>query len=171
MSQDDEDVLNISHWEKVVSQIHEMIGTNTAIINNYGIILGSRIPEFKKKTLISPVIWDFILNREKVREQLGVKTIQNLVLETDHYNLVFTFAENIYLLSQVEKTVDLAQYMPSVNKVIQGLDQSTFKKELITLHKFDLTADYDKLSAHIKEQVEQKHYPIFKYIARYMSKK
>lgn len=171
MSQEEEDILNTTHWEKVVTQIYDMIGTNTAIINNYGIILGSRIPEFKTKTLIAPAIWDFILNRKKVQDQLNVSSVNSMVLETDKYNLVFTFADTIYLMSYLDKSVDLAQYMPSVTKILQNLDQSTFEKEMVTLHKFDLTADYEKLSAHVKEQVEQKHYPIFKHIVRYMTKK
>ena len=33
------DVLDVKHWENVVQQIYDTIGTDTAIINNYGIIL------------------------------------------------------------------------------------------------------------------------------------
>ncbi|MHA1511772.1 MAG: hypothetical protein ACTSRX_08635, partial [Promethearchaeota archaeon] len=54
---------NEINWDGVVHQIFDMIGTDTAIINKYGIVLASKIPKLTPGRLISPVLWELILNR------------------------------------------------------------------------------------------------------------
>ena len=109
------------NWDGVVQQIFDMIGTNTAIINKYGIVLASKIPKLTSGRLISPVLWDLILNREKLVLELETQTINNLVLESDKENIIFTFGENVYFMSRIQKSVDLNQYLSSINRIILTL--------------------------------------------------
>ncbi len=158
-------------WDTIVQQIYDMIGTNTAIIDQYGIILASRIQKFQAKTLLSPVIWEFIMNRQKMCEELKINSLKSLVMETDEKNIVVTIADRLFLLSEIEKSVDLAQYMPSISRIMKSLEQTAIDKFNLMLKSFDIDAECSKLQTHVKDQVGNDHYPIFKHIIRYMSKK
>ena len=158
-------------WEEIVNQIYGMVGKNIAIIDRFGIILASKIPEYEPQTLIPPVIWDFILQRAKIREQLNVKAVQCLVVETDQYNLVFTFAKYIYILSQVEKSADLAQYMLSVDRIIKTLDKSKENPLWVNFNNIDLQAHFAQLQTEVNGYIHKERYPIFKQIVKYMRKK
>ena len=101
MSVDNNAQKNILNWKGVVQQISEMIGTNTAIIDEYGLILASKIPQFSVNKLISPTLWALILNRKKLAQELELEEISSVILETPEFNLVFSCAKFIHLMSQL----------------------------------------------------------------------
>ncbi|MCK5344032.1 MAG: hypothetical protein KAR20_11550 [Candidatus Heimdallarchaeota archaeon] len=162
--------MNILNWGGVVQQIFEMIGTNTAIIDKYGMILASKIPQFSGK-LISPTLWAMLLNRKKLAQELELEEISSVVLETPEYNLVFSCAKYIYLLSEVPKDVDLAQYMPSINRMILTLDKSTEKTITFDFQKLDLSDVYEDLTHDQTSEIQKERMPIFKHLVKYMRKK
>ena len=162
---------NKINWEGVVHQIFEMIGTNTAIINKYGIVLASKIPKLTPGKLISPVLWELILRREKLVSELETQNIHNLVLESDQENIIFTFGENVYFMSKVQKSFDLNQYLPSINRIISTLDKSSEKETKPEFSKINLQKEYDKLLEESETEMERDRLPIFKKLIRYMSKK
>jgi len=159
------------NWDGVVQQIFEMIGTNTAIINKYGIVLASKIPKLTPGKLISPVLWDLILNREKLVSELETKTISNLVLESDQENIIFTFGENVYFMSRIQKSVDLNQYLPSINRIILTLDKSSEKGFKPEFSHLNLQKEYDKLIEESETEMNKERLPVFKKLIRYMAKK
>ena len=158
-------------WEKIVQQIFDMVGTNIAVVDRFGIILASKVQGYDKNTLIPPVIWEFIQKQKEIREQLNVSSIKSLVIETDKYNLVFTFAEFINIMSELDKSADLAQYMLSVDRIIKTLDKSTVKKISMEIQQIDLTQHFTQLQNHVQESINHERYPIFKHIIKHMSKK
>jgi len=162
---------NKINWDGVVHQIFEMIGTDTAIINKYGIVLASKIPKLTPGKLISPVLWELILKREKLVLELETQNIHNLVLESDQENIVFTFGENVYFMSKVKKTVDLNQYLPSINRIILTLDKSSETETKPEFSKIKLQKEYDKLIEESETEMERDRLPVFKKLIRYMSKK
>ena len=159
------------NWDGVVQQIFDMIGTNTAIINKYGIVLASKIPKLTPGKLISPVLWDLILNREKLASELETQTISNLVLESDLENIIFTFGENVYFMSRIKKSVDLNQYLPSINRIILTLDKSSEKRIKPEFSHLNLQKEFDKLIEESETEMNKERLPIFKKLIRYMSKK
>ncbi|QEE17261.1 hypothetical protein DSAG12_03093 [Promethearchaeum syntrophicum] len=162
---------NKINWDGVVDQIFEMIGTDTAIINKYGIVLASKIPKLTPGKLISPVLWELILKREKLVSELETQDIHNLILESDRENIIFTFGENVYFMSKVQKTVDLNQYLPSINRIILTLDKSSEKGTKPEFSKIKLQKEYDKLIKESEIEMERDRLPVFKKLIRYMSKK
>lgn len=158
-------------WEGVVHQIFDMIGTDTAIINKYGIVLASKIPKLTPGRLISPVLWELILNREKLALELETQNISNLVLESDQENIIFTFGKNVYFMSKVQKTVDLNQYLPSINRIILTLDKSSEKRVKADFSQLNLQKEYDKLIEESETEMEKDRLPVFKKLIRYMTKK
>ncbi len=159
------------NWDGVVQQIFDMIGTNTAIINKYGIVLASKTNLTPGK-LISPVLWELILKREKLAVELESQTINNLVLESDQENIIFTFGENVYFMSKIQKSVDLNQYLTSINRIILTLDKSSEKRIKPEFSHLNLQKDYDKLIKDSEAEMDKKNrLPIFKKLIRYMTKK
>ncbi len=155
----------------MVHQIFDMIGTDTAIINKYGIVLASKIPKLTPGRLISPVLWELILNREKLALELETQNISNLVLESDQENIIFTFGKNVYFMSKVQKTVDLNQYLPSINRIILTLDKSSEKRVKADFSQLNLQKEYDKLIEESETEMEKDRLPVFKKLIRYMTKK
>jgi len=162
---------NEINWDGVVHQIFDMIGTDTAIINKYGIVLASKIPKLTPGKLISPVLWELILNREKLASELETQSISNLVLESDQENIIFTFGENVYFMSRIQKSVDLNQYLPSINRIILTLDKSSEKGFNSEFSHINLQKEYDKLIEESEIEMEKERLPVFKKLIRYMAKK
>jgi len=159
------------NWDGVVQQIFDMIGTNSAIINKYGIVLASKIPKLTPGKLISPVLWELILNREKLVLELETQNISNLVLESDQENIIFTFGENVYFMSKIKKSVDLNHYLQSINRIILTLDKSSEKGIKPEFSHLNLQKEYDKLIEESETEMEKDRLPIFKKLIRYMAKK
>ncbi|UYP44445.1 hypothetical protein NEF87_000730 [Candidatus Lokiarchaeum ossiferum] len=159
------------NWKSVVQQIFDMIGTNTAIINKYGIILASKIQKFQKGKLISPRLWDLILQRDKVGDELGVKSISSLVLESEDANIIITFAKHVYLMSYVSKDVDLAQYMPSITRISSTLDRSTNNPISFKIENLDLHEEFLELTHENQDQINEDRFPIFKHLIKNLAKK
>jgi hypothetical protein len=159
------------NWDGVVQQIFDMIGTDTAIINKYGIVLASKIPKLTPGRLISPVLWELILNREKLAIELETQNISNLVLESDKENTVFTFGENVYFMSLIQKDVDLNHYLPSISRIILTLDKSSEKEFKPDFSNLILQKEYDKLIEDSETEMNKERLPVFKKLIRYMTKK
>ncbi len=158
-------------WESVVKQIHKMIGTNTAIINRYGIIIASKIKDLQIGKILSPRLWDFILQREKVVKELQIRSFNNLVLETEKVNIVITFAKFVYLMSYVEKKVDLSKFLPSISRISLTLDTNTNTNININFNKLDLTEEFNLLQKTSSDGIKDERLPIFKHLIKYLSKK
>ena len=160
------------NWDGVVHQIFDMIGTDTAIINKYGIVLASKIPKLTPGRLISPVLWELILKREKLALELETQNINNLILDSDQEYIVFTFGKNVYFMSKIQKTVDLNQYLPSISRIILSLDKSSEKEIKPEFSHLNLQKEYDKLIEESEAEMNKKdRIPIFKKLIRYMTKK
>ena len=170
MSAENKNIQNVLNWGGVVQQIYEMIGTNTAIIDEYGMVLASKIPQFSDK-LISPTLWAMLLNRKKLAMELELEDISSVILETPKFNLVFSCAKFIYLLSEVPKDIDLAQYMPSINRMISTLDKSTKKIIKFDFKSLDLSDAYNDLLDEHSGEIQADRTPIFKSLIKHVTKK
>lgn len=157
-------------WDGVVQQIFEFIGSDTAIIDRYGIILASRVPGFEKTRLISPLVWQIIQQRKKLMSELGVESIDGMVLETEQGNFVFTFGHFIYLMTKVSSTVDLSQFMPSIKRFITALDKSSDKTLTLSFIDLNLDKEFSKLSHEDGVGAKNENMPIFKHLIKHLAK-
>ena len=159
------------NWDGVVQQIFDMIGTNTAIINKYGIVLASRIPRLTPNKLISPILWEFIIKRESLAIELEIQNISNIILESEQENTIITFGENVYFMSKIPKSVDLNHYLASINRIISTLDESSDLPLKIDFIQLNIEKDYNKLIEDSEKEMKKERLPIFKKLIRYMAKK
>jgi hypothetical protein len=156
-------------WDTIVNQIFEMIGTEAAIINRYGIILSSRIKGFDKNRLISPIVWEMIQKQKVLTKELNVKKVGTIALETDVGNLVVSIGQNLYLLTLVPAGIDLAKYMPSLMGFIATLDKTRDTGLGVELVKLNLDDEYAELNKENSNEPRQDHFPIFKDLIRFIS--
>lgn len=160
-------------WDGVVKEIHDTVGTQTAIFDKFGLILSSKIPQFTKGSLISPTILNFVDHKTTLSHDLQLKTITCLVVEGDQHNVVFTFGSKFNFLSTVPKKVDLSKYMPSVTSILKSLhdthDSKTIPKTRVEF--LTLDAEYQEMQESTKKEVEKDRFTIFKHLIKYLTKK
>ena len=104
-------------------------------------------------------------------QELELEEISSVILETPEFNLVFSCAKFIHLMSEVPKNIDLAQYMPSINRMLITLDKSTKKKITFDFKALDLSAAYEDLLHDQTGEIEKDRFPIFKSLIKHMKKK
>ena len=156
-------------WDVVVSQIHDTTGTDTAVIDQYGIVLASKIKGLEKGRLISPLFWEIIQQRTQLANELEVNEIHNFVIGTDQGNIAFTLGKFIYLMTKIPETVNLAEYMPSLARMISTMDRSTDKSIDTEFHGLNLDAEYGTLNQH--QGKAEDNFPVFKHLIKHLSGK
>jgi hypothetical protein len=156
-------------WQAVCDQIYQIIHSDTAIIDRYGMVLASRIPEFVKGKLISPMVWNLFTNISTLKKELGVQTIGSWVVETEIGNIVFTFGKFLHLMSKVPPTVNLAEYLPNVNRFLQTLDKSTDPVIDVDIQLMDFQREFSSLERkESKDKID--NFPIFKSLIKSIAK-
>lgn len=158
-------------WDGIVSQIYDVIGSNTAIFSKYGLILASRIPQFKKGSLISPTILEFLERKPKLTKELQISDIGCMALEGDSSNVVFTFGQDFNLISIIPKTVDLAKYMPSISNFLKTLHKSKGPEEEMSLELLSLKDEFKEIQESTQSEVSKDRFPVFKHLIKQLSKK
>ena len=162
-----------SNYEEVVSQLKSELNTDCAISNRYGIILASLIKEFAKGKIIPQKILELISEKEQIAEELNLKQINSFALETMDYNYLFTFSEELILISRVPLNVNLAKFMPSIRTLTLKLSKSYQEQEggIKEFSVFDFSKDITKIESALKEEdINKEKYAIIKDLINFISK-
>ncbi len=162
------------NYEVIVSQLKEELDTNCAISNKYGIVLSSNIKEFAEGSVIPHKILELISSRTSIAEELRLNEISSFALETLEYNYLFTFSENLILISKVDLSINLAKFMPSLRIFIEKLSKSYREQEDGLIQQFsifDFSKEIEKIEASMEmESINKKKYSIIKELVNYISK-
>lgn len=162
-----------ANYEEVVSQLKSELNTDCAISNRYGIILASLIKEFAKGKIIPQKILELISEKEQIAEELNLKQINSFALETMDYNYLFTFSEELILISRVPLNVNLAKFMPSIRTLTLKLSKSYQEQEggIKEFSVFDFSKDITKIESALKEEdINKEKYAIIKDLIKFISK-
>jgi len=161
------------NYDVIVSQLKKELNTNCAISNKYGIVLSSNIKEFANDNVIPQEILDFMSIKHSISEKLNLKEIKSFALEAEKYNYLFTFGEELILISKLDLSVNLSKFMLNLRPFIQKLSNS-YKEQDKSVKKFalfDFSKDIDKIgSAQEKENINKDKYSIIKDLVKYISK-
>ena len=162
------------NYEVIVSQLKEELDTNCAISNKYGIVLSSNIKEFAEGNVIPQKILELISSRTSIAEELRLNEISSFALETQEYNYLFTFSENLILISKVDLSINLAKFMPSLRIFIEKLSKSYREQEdglIQQFSLFDFSKEIEKIEALMEmESFNKEKYSIIKELVNYISK-
>ena len=162
------------NYEVIVSQLKDELNTDCAISNKYGIVLSSNIKEFAEGNVIPQKILELISSRTSIAEELKLNEISSFALETQEYNYLFTFSENLILISKVDLSINLAKFMPSLRIFIEKLSKSYREQEdglIQQFSLFDFSKEIEKIEASMEmESINKEKYSIIKELVNYISK-
>jgi hypothetical protein len=157
-------------YDEIVSQLKSDLNAECAIANKYGIILGSVIKEFAKGKVIPQGILSLISNSKDIANELNLKKITSFALESEKYNYLFTFSEELILISKLDLDVNLAKFMPSISIFLKKLNISITEEEVQSFSVFDFSKEVSKIEDTLKsEKINKDKYSIIKDLVKHIS--
>jgi hypothetical protein len=158
--------------DEIGKQLKETLNTEVAIIDKYGFILSSSIKEFKKDTVLSTTLLDFINARSRVAKELNSKEINSLVLTISGTNFVFTYGEQLFIMTKIPDQVNLSEFLPSLNRFLTILDENRSSIEITEFREFDISEELTKIEQNIEEETNRNEgkYAIFTDIIKHINK-
>ena len=162
--------MNQINYDEIISQLKKEVNSECAIANRYGIILGTTIKEFAKGKVIPQKILSLISNSQEIAKELGLNRISSFAIEAQEINYLFTFNEELILISKVDLDVNLAKFMPSISVFLKKLSESTKDLEIKEFSIFDFSKEIGKIKGTIMEEKgKDKKYSIIKDLVKYIS--
>ncbi|MFW9949146.1 MAG: hypothetical protein ACFFKA_03345 [Candidatus Thorarchaeota archaeon] len=159
------------NYDDIISQLKSELNSECAIANKYGIVLASKIKEFSKGKIIPHKIISLIANSKDIAEELKLQKINSFALEAQDYNYLFSFSDELILISKLNLDMNLAKYMPSITVFLKKLSESSQEKEIREFSVFDFSKDIQKIEEGIKkEKSKDKKYSIIKELVKHVSK-
>lgn len=159
------------NYDNIISQLKSELNSECAIANKYGIVLASKIKEFSKGKIIPHKILSLIANSKEIADELKLNKITSFALEAQDYNYLFSFSEELILISKLSLDMNLAKYMPSISVFLKRLSISSKKEEIIEFSVFDFSKEIEKIEESAKEEkLEDTKYSIIKELVKYVSK-
>ncbi|MFW9819834.1 MAG: hypothetical protein ACFFE5_09510 [Candidatus Thorarchaeota archaeon] len=159
------------NYEEIISQLKSDLNAECAIANKYGIILGSLIKEFAKGKVIPQAILSLIANSKEIANELNMKKINSFALEAQKYNYLFSFSQELILISKLNLNVNLAKFMPSISIFLKKLSESITDEYIKNFSIFDFSKEIAKIEETIEEEkVRKDKYSIIKDLVKYISK-
>ncbi len=159
------------NYKEIISQLKSDLKAECAIANKYGIILISLIKEFAKGKVIPQAILSLIANSKEIANELNLKKISSFALEAEKYNYLFTFSEELILISKLDLDVNLAKFMPSISTFLKKLSESITEEEIKKFSIFDFSKEVLKIKETLEqEKVREDKYSIIKELVKYISK-
>ena len=157
--------------EEIGNQLKTSLNTDVAIIDKYGFILSSSIKEFKKGSVISTTLLDFINARSRVALELNSKEINSLVLTISGTNFVFTYGEQLFIMTKIPDHVNLSEFLPSLNRFLIMLDKNSSNLDIKSFKEFDIADELIKIENDIKNETERNEgkYAIFTDIIKHIN--
>lgn len=157
-------------YDEIISQLEKELNAQCAIANKYGIILGSAIKEFSKGKVIPQKILEVISNRHEIAEVLSLDMITSFAVEAKDNNYLFTFSDELILISKLGLDVNLAKFMPSIRMFLKNLSNKIIKQEKPEFSSFDFSKELAQMQEALKEEKLQKNkYSIVKDLIKYIS--
>ncbi|TET61469.1 MAG: hypothetical protein E3J52_01355 [Promethearchaeota archaeon] len=162
--------MNQVKYEEIISQLKSELNAECAIANKYGIILGSLIKEFGKGKVIPQGILSLISNSKEIANELNLNKINSFALEAQEYNYLFTFSEELILISKLDLNVNLAKFMPSISVFLKKLSLSVKEEEIKKFSLFDFSKEVSKIEETLeREKVRKDKYSIIKDLVKHIS--
>ena len=162
--------MNQVKYEEIISQLKSELNAECAIANKYGIILGSLIKEFGKDKVIPQGILSLISNSKEIANELSLNKINSFALEAQEYNYLFTFSEDLILISKLDLNVNLAKFMPSISVFLKKLSLSVKEEEIKKFSLFDFSKEVSKIEETLeREKVRKDKYSIIKDLVKHIS--
>lgn len=158
------------NYEEIIKQLKSDLNAECAIANKYGVILGSKIKEFSKGKIIPQIVLTLISNSKEIANELNLEKINSFAFEAQDHNYLFSYTENLILISKLNLNVNLAKFMPSISKFLEKLSISSIAEEIKEFSVFDFSKELSKIDATLKqEELKKEKYSIIKDLVKHVS--
>ncbi len=158
------------NYDEIISQLKTELNSECAIANIYGIVLASNIKEFSKGKVIPHKILSLISNSKGIADELNLNKINSFALEAQEYNYLFTFSDELILISKLGLNMNLAKYMPSISVFLNKLNEKYKEQEITEFSLFDFSKEIQKIKDTFKENKgRDKKYSIIKDLVKFIA--
>ncbi|MHA1240437.1 MAG: hypothetical protein ACTSQU_06545 [Promethearchaeota archaeon] len=162
--------MNLINYDEIISQLKTELNSECAIANIYGIVLASNIKEFFKGKVIPHKILSLISNSKDIANELKLNKINSFALEAQEYNYLFTFSDELILISKLGLNMNLAKYMPSISVFLKKLNEKYKEQEISEFSLFDFSKEIKKIEDTFKEKKSSdKRYKIIKDLVKFIA--
>ena len=162
--------MNLINYDKIITQLKTELNSECAIANIYGIVLASNIKEFFKGKVIPHKILSLISNSKDIANELKLNKINSFALEAQEYNYLFTFSEELILISKLGLNMNLAKYMPSISVFLKKLNEKYKEREITEFSLFDFSKEIKKIEDTFKDKKgSDKKYSIIKDLVKFIA--
>jgi hypothetical protein len=158
------------NYDEIIKQLKSELNSECAIANIYGIVLASNIKEFSKGKVIPHKILSLIGSSKDIAEELKLNKINSFALEAQEYNYLFTFSNELILISKLGLNMNLAKYMPSISVFLKKLSEKHKKQEITEFSVFDFSKEIQKIQETFKKKKNKDDkYSIIKDLVKYIA--
>jgi len=158
------------NYDEIITQLKVELNSECAIANIYGIILASNIKEFSKGKVIPHKILSLIGSSKQIADELKLNKINSFALEAQEYNYLFTFSDELILISKLGLSMNLAKYMPSISVFLKKLSKKHKKQEVSEFSVFDFSKEIQKIQETFQDKKSKdKKYSIIKDLVKYIA--
>jgi hypothetical protein len=157
-------------YEEIIKQLKSELNAECAIANQYGVVLGSKIKELPKGKVIPHIMLSLISNSKEIANELNLEKINSFAFEAQKHNYLFSYNENLILISKLNLNVNLAKLMPSISVFLKKLSESSIEEEIKEFSVFDFSKELSRIDETLKqEELKKEKYSIIKDLVRHVS--
>ena len=158
------------NYDEIITQLKVELNSECAITNIYGIVLASNIKEFSKGKVIPHKILSLIGSSKQIADELNLNKINSFALEAQEYNYLFTFSDELILISKLGLSMNLAKYMPSISVFLKKLSKKHKKQEVSEFSVFDFSKEIQKIQETFQhKKSKDSKYSIIKDLVKYIA--
>ena len=162
--------MNKTNYNEIISQLKKELNSECAIANNYGIVLSSKIKEFSQGKIIPHKILSLISNSQDIAKELNLKKINSFAVEAEKNYYLFTFNEELILISKLGLDVNLAKFMPSIKLFLDRLSEESKEYEIKEFSIFDFSKEINNMEESLsKAKIKDKKYSVIKDLVNFIS--
>ena len=158
------------NYDEIIKQLKGDLNSECAIANIYGIVLASNIKEFSKGKIIPHKILSLIGSSKDIADELKLNKINSFALEAQEYNYLFTFSDELILISKLGLSMNLAKYMPSISVFLKKLSEKHKTQEVSEFSVFDFSKEIQKIQETYQDKKSNdKKYSIIKDLVKHIT--
>ena len=162
--------MNKTNYTEIISQLKKELNSECAIANSYGIILSSKIKQFSQGKIIPQKILSLISNSQDIAKELNLKKINSFAVEAENLNYLFTFNEELILISKLGLDVNLAIFMPSIKLFLDKFCEESKEYEIKEFSIFDFSKEINNMEESLSNaKINDKKYSVIKDLVNYIS--
>ncbi|GAB4330960.1 MAG: hypothetical protein Kow0069_38600 [Promethearchaeota archaeon] len=141
-----------------------------AIINRYGIVLGSTVDALVTGSMVPPSTWQAIEARNGMVKELKTEAVRSIIVTSSDAHWAFVFGESFIFATTVPFETNVSKIIPVLETLVMKLDQATGEERVQKFAEFDFEKECGILLDEMEQVASKKRYKIIKHLIKHISK-